>query len=125
MSANSQTSNLRLPPYSLEAEAAVLGVLLLDNSAWEKIGDLISTSDFYQKNHGIIFEQILTIIDKSKPADVVTVYDALKFNGLDSECGGLEYLNFLAQSTPATANVKQYAEIVRNRAILRNLLLVY
>ena len=124
MSANSQTSNLRLPPYSLEAEAAVLGVLLLDNSAWEKIGDLISASDFYQKNHSLIFAQILTIIDQSKPADVVTVYDALKFNGLDAECGGLEYLNSLAQSTPATANVKQYADIVRNRAILRNLLLV-
>jgi len=118
----SNDTRLAVPPYSNEAEAAVLGVLLLDNSAWEKIGDILGPSDFYKNTHRLIFENILKLIDESKSADVVTVFESLKFNGLDTECGGLPYLNSLAGSTPATSNVEQYAAIVRDRSILRSLL---
>jgi replicative DNA helicase len=121
---DTQALALRVPPHSIEAEASVLGGLLLDNSAWDRIGDLIKPNDFYRADHRLIFEAIAKLIDGSKPADVVTVFEFLQSMGRAEEVGGIAYLNTLAQETPSAANIRRYAEIVRDRAILRYLVTV-
>lgn len=118
------TLSLRLPPHSVEAEAAVLGGLLIDNQAWDRIGDLLSADDFYRAEHRLIFEAMVRLIDQSRPADVVTVFEALQSRGLAEDAGGLAYLNSLAYEIPSAANIRRYAEIVRDRAILRQLVSV-
>jgi len=115
---------LRVPPHSVEAEASILGGLLLDNAAWERIADVVRAEDFYRADHRIVFEVIARLIDASKPADVVTVFEALEGLGRANEVGGIAYLNTLAQETPSAANIVRYAEIVRDRAILRFLVSV-
>jgi replicative DNA helicase len=122
--AENQALALRVPPHSVEAEASILGGLLLDNAAWERIADVVRAEDFYRADHRIIFEVIARLIDASKPADVVTVFEALEGLGRANEVGGIAYLNTLAQETPSAANVVRYAEIVRDRAILRFLVSV-
>jgi hypothetical protein len=119
-----QLAAVRVPPHSVEAEQSVLGGLMLDNTAWDRIADRIAAEDFYRHDHRLIFQQILRLVDQSKPADAVTVYEALQLHGQAKECGGLAYLNALAQNTPSAANVRRYAEIVRERAILRRLVTV-
>jgi replicative DNA helicase len=119
-----QLAAVRTPPHSVEAEQSVLGGLLLDNSAWDRIADRISADDFYRHDHRLIFQQIARLIDQSKPADTVTVFEALQVAGQAADCGGLGYLNSLAQNTPSAANIRRYAEIVRERAILRRLVTV-
>lgn len=121
---DSQALALRVPPHSIEAEASVLGGLLLDNNAWDRIGDLIKGGDFYRADHRMIFENIARLIDAGRPADVVTVFEALKALGKAEEVGGIAYLNTLANETPSAANIRRYAEIVRDRAILRFLVTV-
>jgi replicative DNA helicase len=119
-----QLAALRTPPHSVEAEQSVLGGLLLDNSAWDRIGDRISGEDFYRHDHRLIFQQISRLIDQNKPADTVTVFEGLQSTGHASDCGGLAYLNSLAQNTPSAANIRRYAEIVHERALLRRLVTV-
>ena len=119
--ADPQVAALRTPPHSIEAEQSVLGGLLLDNSAWDKIADLIGTEDFYRHDHRLIFAAVSRLIDASKAADAVTVYDALRNSNQADDAGGLAYLNSLAQNTPSAANIRRYAEIVRERAVLRRL----
>jgi replicative DNA helicase len=115
---------LRTPPNSVEAEQSVLGGLLLDNNAWDRIADLVRLGDFYRLDHRLIFEHILKLIERSKPADVITVYDALQNSGKAEEVGGLAYLNAVAQHTPSASNIRRYAEIVRDKAVLRRLVTV-
>ena len=115
---------LRVPPHSIEAEQSVLGGLLLDNQAWDRIADLVLESDFYRFDHRLIFQHILKLIDRQRPADVVTVFESLQSAGKSDEVGGLTYLNALAQNTPTAANIRRYAEIVRDRAVLRQLVTV-
>lgn len=115
---------LRVPPHSAEAEAAVLGGLLLDNQAWDRVGDLIRAADFYRSDHRAVFEAISRLIDEGRPADVVTVFERLGSLGRAEEIGGLPFVNGLAQATPSAANIRRYAEIVRDRAILRKLVTV-
>lgn len=117
-----ELDNLRLPPHSIEAEQSVLGGLLLNNLANEQVGDILSEEDFYRHHHRIIWRHIQNLISMDRPADVLTVYDALKLEGTDKDVGGLVYLNSLAQNTPSVSNIRTYAEIVRERAILRRLL---
>lgn len=114
---------LRVPPHSIEAEHSVLGGLMTDNRAWDRIGDVISAPDFYRYDHRLIFEAIISLIDANKPADVITVHEQLVGRGKSDDCGGLVYLNAMAQSTPSAANITRYAEIVRNRGILRRLII--
>jgi replicative DNA helicase len=116
-----EVARLRIPPHSIEAEQSVLGGLLLDNSAWDRAGDLLTESDFYRYDHRLIYAAIGGLINASKPADVITVYEQLQSLGKADEVGGLPYLNSLAQSVPSAANLRRYAEIVRERAILRKL----
>jgi replicative DNA helicase len=123
-SSDPQIEKLRVPPHSLEAEQSVLGGLLLDNSAWDRIADLTSADDFYRFDHRLIYAAIAKLVERSRPADVVTVHEQLQNEGKAAECGGLQYLNALAQETPSAANIRRYAEIVRDRAILRQLITV-
>jgi len=115
---------LRLPPHSIEAEQALLGGLLLDNTAWDKIGDFVAEADFYRADHRLIYQHVARLIEASKPADVVTVTEALERAGKLNDAGGLPYLAALAQNTPSAVNIRRYAEIVRDRAVLRQLVSV-
>jgi replicative DNA helicase len=119
-----QVDSLRIPPHSIEAEQSVLGGLLLDNSAWDKIADFVSPEDFYRYDHRLIFQHIARLISSSRPADVITVFESLSSANKAEEIGGLSYLNALAQNTPSAANIRRYAEIVRDRGILRKLISV-
>ena len=116
-----QIAQLRVPPHSIEAESSVLGGLLLDNHAWDRVGDLLVESDFYRHEHQLIYTAIAALVNASKPADVITVYERLQSLGKSEEIGGLVYLNALAQYVPSASNIRRYAEIVRERAILRKL----
>lgn len=118
-------SPVRVPPHSIEAEQSVIGGLLLDNEAFDKIADVLATADMYRHDHRIILGCITGLIAANKPADVITVYQALSEAGKSEECGGLAYLNALAQNTPSAANIRRYAEIVRDRAVLRRLIAVH
>ena len=114
-------ASLRIPPHSIEAEQSVLGGLLLDNAAFDKIADLVGENDFYRDEHKRIYRQIRKLLEQSKPVDVITVAESLDLAGQGSETGGLAYLGELAANTPSAANIRRYAEIVRERAILRQL----
>lgn len=116
-----QVAQLRVPPHSIEAEASVLGGLLLDNAAWDRVGDLLAEGDFYRYEHRLVYAAMAVLINASKPADVITVHEQLQSQGKGEEVGGLVYLNALAQSVPSAGNIRRYAEIVRERAILRKL----
>ncbi|MGK4923150.1 replicative DNA helicase [Bordetella hinzii] len=111
----------RVPPHSVDAEQGVIGGLLLDNRAWDRLGDLLTTEDFYRHDHRLIFGTASALLNASKPADVLTVHDALQSTGQGEEVGGLEYLNAIAQSVPSSANIRRYAEIVREHRIRRDL----
>ena len=116
--------SLRVPPHSLEAEQSVLGGLMLDNQAWDKIGDKITEEDFYRADHRYIFSVVAELADTSKPFDVVTLSERLDSLGKLEEVGGLAYLATLANETPSSANIDAYAAIVRERSILRQLIRV-
>ncbi len=118
-----QVEALKIPPHSIESEQSTLGGLLLDNHAWDKIGDLLREDDFYRGDHRLIWKHISKLIERGKPADVITVFDSLDADKRAEEAGGLAYLNALAQNTPSAANIRGYAQIVRDRAILRRLLI--
>jgi replicative DNA helicase len=108
----------------LEAESSVIGGLLLDNSAWDKIGDILIDADFYRYEHRLVFSSVSTLINANRAADVITVFEQLQTQGKADEIGGLAYLNSLAQYVPSSANIRRYAEIVRERSILRKLISV-
>ncbi|MFA5521890.1 MAG: replicative DNA helicase [Castellaniella sp.] len=119
-----QLDYLRVPPHSVEAEQSVLGGLLLDNAAWDRITDVLGEDDFYRFDHRIIWHHISRLIGLSRPADVVTVHESLSSAGKADDVGGLAYLNALAHNTPSAANIRRYAEIVRERSMLRKLVSV-
>ena len=115
---------LRVPPQSVEAEQAVLGGLLLDNSTWDAIADRLSADDFYRRDHRLIFAAIAELSERSEPSDAVTLAEYLAAKGLAEETGGLAYLAGLARDTPTAANIRAYADIVRERSLLRQLIRV-
>ena len=116
------TQRLRVPPHSIEAEQAVLGGLMLDKRAWEQIADRVSEEDLYRHDHRLIFRSISRLEAADKPFDVVTLSDELsKTNELEA-AGGLAYLGQLAKETPSAANIRAYADIVRERSIFRQLI---
>ena len=122
--ADEQLDSLKLPPHSIEAEQSVLGGLLLENEALDKIADILSAADFYQHDHKTIFEHIVKLIEKNRPADIVTVAESLESKAELSQIGGIAYLGALAQNTPTAANIRRYAEIVRERHVMRKLVTV-
>jgi replicative DNA helicase len=113
-----------VPPNSERAEVATLGALMLDNSAWSKVQGLLEPGDFYQRKHQVLFAALSRILGEGHPADVVTVNNFLKSKGHDETVGGLSYLIFLAQDTPSSANIAAYAQIVRDKSVLRQLITV-
>ena len=115
---------LKIPPHSLEAESSILGGLLLDNTAWDRLGDVITETDFYRYEHRLIFSAIQALVTSNRPADVITVFEHLQSLGKADEVGGLSQLNALAQFVPSASNIRRYAEIVRERSILRRLVSV-
>ncbi|MCH7894306.1 MAG: replicative DNA helicase [Proteobacteria bacterium] len=116
--------SLRLPPHSVEAEQSILGGLMLDNSGWDRIADLLHGGDFYRRDHQLIFEAIGALSEKSIPSDAVTVSEHLEKCSQLDDAGGLAYIASLARDTPSAANIKAYAEIVRERSMLRELIRV-
>jgi len=114
--------NLKIPPNSVEAEQSILGGLMLDNTAWDKIADIIVKSDFYRKDHRIIFDGISNLIEASEACDVVTLSEYLENKGELEAAGGLEYIATLANETPGAANAVSYAKILRERSVLRSLI---
>jgi len=120
-SGDSVVQALKVPPHSVEAEQSLLGGLLIDNTAWDRLGGVLTDKDFYRPEHALIYKVIQRLVGDNHPADVITVHDAIK-----SEQGGdlvsVDYLNSLAQNTPSAANIKGYGDIVRDRSILRRLI---
>ncbi|MCK9202708.1 MAG: AAA family ATPase, partial [Gallionella sp.] len=117
-----QLAQLRVPPHSIEAEQSVLGGLLLDNQAWERVADILAESNFYRDDHRRIFRHIGKLMEKNRPADMVTVFESIEQSEDKDKTGGLAYLGALAQNTPSAHNIRRYAEIVRERAIQRKLI---
>ena len=112
----------KLPPHSVEAEQSVLGGLLLDNEAWIKVGDLITDRDFYRDDHRRIFRHINGLLEKDRAADVVTVFESIEKSNEIDQAGGMGYLAEIANGTPSAANIRHYAEIVREKSVLRSLI---
>ena len=113
---------LKVPPNSIQAEQSVLGGLMLDNQTWDSIADKVVETDFYRRNHQLIFRKIEELAEKQIPFDVITLSDALKAIGELENIGGLGYLIMLAKDTPSAANIVAYANIVRDRSVLRQLI---
>ncbi|MGB1110808.1 MAG: replicative DNA helicase [Gammaproteobacteria bacterium] len=115
---------IKVPPHSIEAEQSVLGGLMLDNRAWDRVADRVVESDFYRREHRSIFRAIYQLAENGEPFDVVTIHDWLTNQGLAEEVGGLPYLGDLANDTPSAANITAYADIIRERSVRRSLIQV-
>lgn len=113
---------LKIPPNSVEAEQSVLGALMLDNRAWDRIADHIRETDFYRNDHRLIFAAMARLAERNQPFDVLTVAESLKHADQLDKSGGEAYLYELAQNTPSAANVSAYADIVREKSVMRQLI---
>ncbi|MEM7208310.1 MAG: replicative DNA helicase [Pseudomonadota bacterium] len=120
--ADGAVQKAKIPPHSVEAEQAVLGGLMLSGRAWDEIADRVSEHNFYRRDHQLIFRALGALVDAQQPRDVVTVSEWLDHAGLLDDAGGVAYLAALAQETPSAANIVAYAEIVRERSVLRKLI---
>jgi len=112
---------LKVPPHSIEAEQSLLGALLLDNQAFDRVADLVTGEDFYRDDHRRLWRHIARLMEAGKPADVVTVSESVEASEDKDKTGGPAYLGALAQNTPSALNVRRYAELVRERAVQRRL----
>src|SRR5262245_52796040 len=119
--ADPQLLALKVPPHSIEAEQSLLGALLLDNQAFDRVADLVTGEDFYRDDHRRLWRHIARLIEAAKPADVVTVSESIEASEDKDRTGGLAYLGSLAQNTPSSLNIRRYAELVRERAVQRRL----
>lgn len=119
---DSALNQLKIAPHSVEAEQSFLGGLLIDNNSWDRIADRISAPDFYRPEHRLVFEEMVRLAESGSPFDVVTIADGLTLKGTIDQIGGMAYLIELSKNTPGVANLTAYADIIRERAILRNLL---
>ncbi|CAD6507166.1 replicative DNA helicase [Candidatus Profftia tarda] len=119
-----QMENIKLPPNSLEAEQSVLGGLMLDNEHWDNVTDHVVAADFYSTPHRLIFKEMQRLIELSQPIDLITLSESLEQRGFLHSVGGFAYLAELSKNTPSTANISAYADIVRERAIVREMICV-
>ncbi len=117
-----ETTALKIPPHSIEAEQAVLGGVFLDKDAWDNVAERVREEDFYRKDHRIIFRAIRELSDEGMPFDIVTVAEWLENHHLLDDAGGMRNLAALAENTPSASNISSYADIVRKRSILRQLI---
>ncbi len=118
---DAQLLALKVPPHSVEAEQSLLGGLLLDNQAFDRVADLISAEDFYRDDHRRIWRHVAKLIEAGRPADVVTVSESIEASEDRDKTGGAAYLGALAQNTPSALNIRRYAELVRERSVQRRL----
>ncbi len=114
--------SMKVPPHSIQAEQSVLGGLMLDNQMWDVIADRVGEEDFYRKDHRLLFCAIRDLAEKQDPFDVITLSELLEQTGSLNDAGGLAYLGTLAKDTPSAANIAAYADIVRERSVLRQLI---
>jgi len=114
--------SLKVPPNSIQAEQSVLGGLMLDNRTWDSVADKVVEDDFYRRDHRLIFRTIAQLAEKQDPFDVITISEILEATGELQDVGGLAYLGLLAKDTPSAANIVAYANIVRDRSVLRQLI---
>ena len=119
---DSRVQQLRLPPQSVEAEQAVLGGLMLAPEAFDRVSDLLTEGDFYRRDHQLIFRAIRELAERNRPFDAVTLGEWFESQGKAEEVAGGAYLVELASTTPSAANIRAYAEIVRDKAVLRQLI---
>ena len=115
-------SAVKVPPHSVEAEQSVLGALMLDNRSWDQVADRLRDSDFYRQEHRLLFRAMAQLVQQSKPLDVLTVAEVLREKRELDQAGGEVYLFELANNTPSAANIVAYADIVRERSVLRQLI---
>src|SRR3954468_7877781 len=116
-----QLLSLKVPPHSVEAEQSLLGALLLDNQAFDRVADLIGADDFYRDDHRRIWRHIARLAETNRPADVITVNESIEGSEDKDKTGGAAYLGALAQNTPSALNIRRYAELVRERSVQRRL----
>ncbi|EJL6392013.1 replicative DNA helicase [Vibrio vulnificus] len=121
---DSQVDAIKVPPHSLEAEQSVLGGLLLDNERWDTVAERVVSKDFYSRPHRLIFDAIKSILEENKPLDLITLSEHLERHEQLEDVGGFAYLADLAKNTPSAANINAYADIVAERALVRNLISV-
>jgi replicative DNA helicase len=114
---------LKLPPHSIEAEQSVLGGLLLENDALDRIADILKPTDFYRHDHSVIFDHIRKLLERNQPADIITVAESLESSDKLSSMGGVGYISKLAVNTPGAGNIRRYAEIIQEHAIARQLII--
>ncbi|MCG8668062.1 MAG: replicative DNA helicase [Pseudomonadales bacterium] len=122
--ADFETSQIKVPPNSLEAEQAVLGGLMLDNNGFDDVSEIVSDVDFYRRDHRLIYSAMFQLAEQAKPFDVITLSEVLDNSGALDQAGGMAYLAELAKNTPSASNIKAYAEIVRDRSVLRQMIQV-
>lgn len=115
---------VKVPPHSIEAEQAVLGGLMLDNASWDQIADRVAEPDFYRQEHRLVFRAVAALAERNDPFDAVTVSEWLERNDELDDAGGMSYLASLATDTPSAANIRAYADIVRERAMMRQLITI-
>ena len=113
---------LKVPPHSIEAEQSILGGLLINNDSLDIISSIINEDDFYRRDHFLIFKEICTLIEANQSCDVITLQENLERLNIIDQVGGLAYLGSLVNNTPGISNIRAYAEIVRERSILRQLI---
>ncbi len=119
---NSAITDLKIPPHSIEAEQAVLGGLMLVNDAWDQVADKLTEADFYRKDHQLIFRAIFELQNNQQPTDALTLAEWFESNGRSAEIGGSATITALVNETPGAANIAAYADIVREKSILRSLI---
>ena len=117
-----QVDTLKVPPHSIEAEQSVLGGLMLDNQAFDRVAELVVSHDFYTRTHKLIFEAMERLVEQSQPIDLITISESLEKNNQLSTIGGFAYLAEIAKNTPSAANIDAYASIVRERAVVREMI---
>ncbi|GAA5648502.1 MULTISPECIES: replicative DNA helicase [Vibrio] len=121
---DAQVDAIKVPPHSLEAEQSVIGGLLLDNERWDSVAERVMTQDFYSRPHRLIFDAVKSILEDSKPLDLITLSEYLEQREQLDDVGGFAYLADLAKNTPSAANINAYADIVAERALVRSLISV-
>ena len=121
---DSQLDGLKLPPHSIEAEQSVLGGLMLDTEAWDKVAEAVVKDDFYSRSHKIIFAAMHKLVESGQPIDLITVSEQLELQNELDDVGGFGYLGEIAKNTPSAGNIVSYAEIVRERAVVREMIRV-
>ena len=119
---NIEAAMKRIPPHSIEAEQAVLGAMLMNKDAVMVASEMLTGDDFYQTAYGILFDAVVELFKEGRPVDLITLQEHLKEKDVPPEISSMEYVRELLAGTQTSANIKYYAEIVKDKAILRRLI---